>query len=454
MLRKQRNKKAWTFVVLVSFLLSIFMTSIPIAAQEQGNTAQPKFTDISEHWSKEVLDEWIEKGWISGYIDNTFRPDNPITRAEFMTLTNKAFGYETEASVSFTDLAEEAWYAGAVKKAAAAGYIGGYPDGTVRPNNPISRQEAAVIITKIAGLSDKPEQSADFNDAASIPGWSRGTIGAAAAAGYMGGYPDGTFKPVNNITRAEAVTALNKTLLAMDAEVKGIFEKAGVYGPEAGTQTITGDVWIKAPGVTLQNMTITGNLYITEEVGEGDVTLNKVTVAGDTYIRGGGPDSIYINGGDYKNIIIQKEAGKIRIVLITDRGVSVIIAEEAEDTEVILEGNFENINVNTSDVTLTIQGETTIKEINIDEQAEDVVIKTSKDTVIDKITVNTTTHVINEGRIKEAVGKAAGDSEYEVNLPENLQPQKPPGGSSSGSSSPQLATYTLTLSLILRKVEQ
>ena len=76
-----------------------------------------------------------------GLPDGTFKPDNSITRAEFVTLVNKAFNMTAKAEIDFTDVPAGAWYYGEVAKAKAAGYIGGYPDNTMRPDNPISRQE-------------------------------------------------------------------------------------------------------------------------------------------------------------------------------------------------------------------------------------------------------------------------------------------------------------------------
>ena len=387
--------------------------------------------DVAGHWAGEIIYEWMEKGLAAGYPDGTFRPDNSITRTEFMALTNRAFGFAEEETIDYSDVSESDWFAGEVKRAKAAGYIGGYPDGTMKPDNPISRQEAAVIISKIKGLAVNPGYADGFSDFEDIADWSMGEVGAAAQAGYMGGYPDGSFRPLNPITRAEALAVLDRAL----NHDNWIIDKAGVYGPEEGTQSFDGNVEIRADGIALQNVIIDGDLTIAEEVGDGEVTLNNVTVEGDTYIRGGGPDSIYINGGDYKNIIIQKTGGKLRIVMVHDKGASVVVAEETEDTEIILEGTFDRIDVKTGGITLTVQGETAIKEIKIDKQAEDVAISTSKDTVIEKMTVNTSTYVMNEGRIVEAVGDGAKDSEYEVNLPENMQPT--PSRRSGGSSSQQ-----------------
>ena len=84
-----------------------------------------------------------------------------------------------------------------------------------------------------------------------------------------------------------------------------VYDKAGNFGPDVGVETIEGNVIVKAQDVVLNNLVIKGNLTIAEEVGDGDVTLNNITVNGETYIRGGGKDSIHINGGQYKNIVIQ-----------------------------------------------------------------------------------------------------------------------------------------------------
>src|SRR5665647_2186753 len=109
--------------------------------------AQP--TDIQGHWANQQVSKWVDSGYISGYPDGTFKPDNSITRAEFITLVNKAYGYTEIAPITFSDVSPDAWYANAVAVAIAAGYINGFPDGTMRPDSPISREQAATIIMYI-----------------------------------------------------------------------------------------------------------------------------------------------------------------------------------------------------------------------------------------------------------------------------------------------------------------
>jgi hypothetical protein len=200
-----------SLVIVLCLVLSMALTAF--AAQ---------LTDIENHWAKEQIKAWVEKGLAKGYEDGTFRPDNNISRAEFMAFVNRAFNYQEKADIDYKDVKEDAWYADVIKIAKAAGYISGYQDGTMKPDNPISRQEAAIIIMRILGLVENPAGANGFRDASSIPAWSKGAVGAVAAAGIMGGYPDGTFRVANFITRAEAVVTLDRALSS----------KAGVVGEE------------------------------------------------------------------------------------------------------------------------------------------------------------------------------------------------------------------------------
>ncbi len=422
-----KDSKFFRWSLLIVFL--IFLSSTAAYAIEANDT--------EGHWAGDEITKWISNGLATGYPDGSFGPNKFITRAEFITLINKAFGYTEENNIEYSDVLETDWHSKEIKKAQAAGYIGGYPDGTMRPSNSISRQEAAIIISNIKTLESNPDYARNYDDFEAMQNWNVGQIGAASEAGYLSGYPDGYFKPLNPITRAEAIVSLDRAL----EEDIWIINKSGKYGIEGQVKVFDGDIHIDAPGVELQNITIAGDLTITENVGEGEIALNNVIVEGDTYIKGGGSDSIYINGGDFKNIIIQKSEGKLRIVMVHDRGATVMVAEEAEDTEIIFEGTFDNINVKTGNVKLIMQGETKVNEIQIYEQSKDIEITTSKDTLIEVMTVNTTTKVVNEGRIINAKGTASNNSEYQLNLPENLQSVS----TGSGRSSHTAPRYNLSL---------
>lgn len=192
-------KKANKVVLLV---LCIFLAFSGSAA------AQP--SDISGHWAEKQIADWLSKGLAGGYQDGSFQPDNQITRAEFMTLANRAFSFSSTAPINFIDVNSTDWHAAEVAKAMAAGYISGYEDNTIRPDNEITREEAAAMLVRICKLStDHFEVLNDFIDADSIQ-WSKAAVASVVAMGYMNGYPDQTFQPAKPITRAEAISTLDR----------------------------------------------------------------------------------------------------------------------------------------------------------------------------------------------------------------------------------------------------
>src|SRR5450830_1910826 len=177
-----------------------------------ANTFAFQATDISGHWAQVKIQSWIDKGLIKGYPDGTFKPDQDITRAEFMALVNRAFGYTAVAPITYTDVKAGSWYAPEVAKAQAAGYISGYPDGTMKPENPITREEVATIVARIKNLTSDANAADKFTDAAKIGSWSKGQVGAVTSAKIMQGYPDGSFMPQGLMTRAEVVVASDNAL--------------------------------------------------------------------------------------------------------------------------------------------------------------------------------------------------------------------------------------------------
>lgn len=207
-------KKGWRGLVTGILGVSLLFGSLGTASV----SAAPVPKDIKGHWAQSQLQDWLNKGYLGGYQDGTVRPNKPITRAEFVALINRLFGYNQTAAITFKDLKSTNWYYTEVAKAVAAGYIGGYENKTFRPNNPITRQEAAVIAAKVLKLNTS-STTLSFKDAKQIPAWSRGAVAAAAAKKIINGYPNGTFGPKRALTRAEAV---------------GIIANAVVHKPSQG----------------------------------------------------------------------------------------------------------------------------------------------------------------------------------------------------------------------------
>lgn len=191
--------------------------------------------------------------------------------------------------------------------------------------------------------------------------------------------------------------------LVKQPDTSTTYDKAGTYGPKTGVEVIENDVVINTPDVILQNLHIKGNLTIGEGVGEGDVTLNNITVDGETYIRGGGKNSIHINGGEYNKITIQQtSSGQVRIVATDAAGLEVVVSEDAKGEDIILEGAFENVQIDAPDVKISTQGETTIKDMVVGENSTGAEITLDKNTTVNKIDLNASVDMKGEGTIEKA----------------------------------------------------
>lgn len=202
-------------------------------------TAAAQPSDISGHWAEQPIQDWIGQGLAGGYQDNTFKPDNRITRAEFMALVNRVYGFTSEAPVQFSDVHSTDWYAAEVAKAMAAGYISGYSDGTVRPGNSITREEVAAMLTRICDLTtpDADNVLAGFVDAGDIQ-WSKTAVASVTAVGYMNGYLDQTFQPAKPITRAEAISTLDRAKAGAGHVAGGAGEQTAAASPTGPTEPV------------------------------------------------------------------------------------------------------------------------------------------------------------------------------------------------------------------------
>lgn len=211
-------------VALISDVTSVNYTN-PVklyVTSESGNVTRMytvtveegvSFSDVTAGaWYYENVMGAAENGYVSGYPDGTFKPMQSVTRAEFASMIAKAMGYDSDpdAGSAYPDVADDHWAKAAINFCAQNDIINGYDDGTFQPNKAITRQEAAAILNKAFELSVKYGVSTDlFPDNSSIAAWASDHVYAAKASGLMKGYEeDGTFRPNNQITRAEAASIL------------------------------------------------------------------------------------------------------------------------------------------------------------------------------------------------------------------------------------------------------
>ena len=160
----------------------------------------------------EVLNKEIHFNYVIGYTDGTIRPNNDISRAEvatifFRLLTDEARTQYDKTTSSFSDIKAGMWCNRAIATLTNMGIIKGYTDGSFQPNKSITRAELATIIARFAKLDVNTKTFSDINGH-----WAQKNIELAAGNGWINGYEDGTFRPNNNITRAETFAMINRVL--------------------------------------------------------------------------------------------------------------------------------------------------------------------------------------------------------------------------------------------------
>lgn len=160
----------------------------------------------------EVLNKEIHFNYVIGYTDGTIRPNNDISRAEvatifFRLLTDEAREQYTTTAGNFTDVKAGMWCNRAIATLTNMGIIKGYTDGSFQPNKSITRAELATIIARFAKLDVNTKTFSDITGH-----WAQKNIELAAGNGWINGYEDGTFRPNNNITRAETFAMINRVL--------------------------------------------------------------------------------------------------------------------------------------------------------------------------------------------------------------------------------------------------
>ena len=156
--------------------------------------------------------------YIMGYPDGTVQPEGEITRAEactifFRLLTESSRNYYFSKTNDYTDVNAGDWFNNAISTLSNAGIVTGYNDGTFRPNQPITRGEMAKIIANFANLNKGTKSFTDLSGH-----WSKSYVELAAGNGWIAGYPDGSFRPDQKITRAETVTMINRVLERVPAK--------------------------------------------------------------------------------------------------------------------------------------------------------------------------------------------------------------------------------------------
>lgn len=402
------RKKVLSLLVQVSMFFGLLN---PVMAANPAS-----FKDMPDDWSKPAVAAAIYNGLLVG-DDQAIFPKANLRRSEMAAIVNRAFGAVTKGNVSqFTDVTAESWYADEMAKAVQMGTFTGAA-GKLRPQDPITRQEAFVVLARAFKLTTIDYTPLDrFSDRAQISDWAKPAAAALVSAGYVSG-SGGRLRAKSCISRAEFAQVMQNLLGAC-------LNKPGTY-----TAVPEGNVMISVPGVTLKGVVVKGDLIIGDGVGTGEVTLDGVKVEGRTVVRGGGKNSVAVINGTTINgmVIIDNVNNEVRIV--TDQGTAVQRLEAG--SSVILEGTFGAVTIiggtaggaagqpalevrgNIRELSVEACAEIrvtsgSVTKVNVGQTAGGTTINAASGARIEAVIANAQTNVVGQGTVVSVEVKADG----------------------------------------------
>lgn len=186
-------------------------------SRSEGSTPQltpsptPSFRDMEGHWAQREVARLAERGVVSGFPDGSFRPDEKVSRAEFVKLIAVAFDLPRGSAPEFADVGADDWFAEYVGAASAAGMVTGDENRRFMPGEPVTRQDAAVILYRCMGGAAEAGK-VTFSDSGDISDYAGEAVGSLAAAGLVKGTGRNRFAPLECATRAQAAVMISNVL--------------------------------------------------------------------------------------------------------------------------------------------------------------------------------------------------------------------------------------------------
>ena len=376
-------------------------------------------------WMDPYLNQMQEWGVMRGDANGNLHGERVITRAEFVTLVNRAFGYREMGENPFKDVPNNAWYADDIRIAYKAGYFQGSSPTTASPYASVTREQAVVLIGRSLRMQNTPGYTLDYQDSGRIGHWSRGIIHQATEMGIIGGYADGTFRPKQAITRGQAASILARAIGTL-VNQSGEQDVGNVYG----------NLTITAPGVTLSNTVVTGNLYLTGGIGLDDVVLNNVTVGGKIVVCGAGSShkgessvilrNVTANGLEIDSMTNQylsvraegltsikdtvaRTSSYIEDLTVDGKGLSLIKLDGAVGAQFQLVGNIKEV-INRSPASFLGIGGGVANKVTVDERATGSTLDIGANGTVRDLNLDTAATVTGKGDITNATVNATGST--------------------------------------------
>lgn len=248
--------------VAVLLSLCLVMALIPVSAMAV------EFDDAQGHWAEAAIDRWSDAGVVSGVGNNDFDPEGEMDRAQAASVFSELLQLTDEADISnFTDIPDNAWYAGHIAKCVAAGIMAGMSDTTMEPETTLSREMFFTMFAQAMGIEREETSDVQFSDAGETASWAVGYINALANRGFISGMGDGSVQPLSDINRASVMALLNQAIVT--------------YAVEEGAQNVDGTGIVL---VLADNVSITADKPITVVVANEGATVSLAGVTGEVEV--------------------------------------------------------------------------------------------------------------------------------------------------------------------------
>ena len=314
--------------ILALFLAAVSCLSLAVSASA-ANTPNRKATDFRDFdrtaWYAEAVSAAVDNGLLYGKSSSIIDPNGDMTRAEMAAIINRSFGcYKTADISQYKDVSKSKWYYKDVALAVQMGTYNGRSSSSMAPDAPISRQEAMTVVARALELDYDAYAKTDlsaFSDRSEISNWALPYVRAMVGADYIHGRTKG-LEPLDNITRAEFAQIFYNI-------IGTYIVSKGTYGKD-----IKGSVLIRTDEVTLQNMTVDGDLIIGCGAADGKVTRDNVTVKGRLLVWGGGTKAVYCNNGtNMPEVVVARVDDAVKVIYDRDSTLAVIDTIKTRITE-------------------------------------------------------------------------------------------------------------------------
>ena len=309
-----KKKRILAMILAVASCLSLAVSA------SAANTTARKVTDFKDYdaksWYAEAVSAAVDNGLLYGKSSTIIDPNGDMTRAEMAAIINRSFGCYKAADISqYKDVAKSKWYYKDVAMAVQMGTYNGRSASSMAPDAPISRQEAMTVVARALELNYDSYSKTDlsvFSDRSEISNWALPYVRAMVGADYIHGRGK-VLAPQDDITRAE-FAQIFANIISSYITVKGTYDK-----------DIKGSVLIRTDEVTLQNMTVDGDLIIGCGAADGKITLDNVTVKGRLLVWGGGTKAVYCNAGtNMPAVVVARVDDAVKVIYDRDSTLAVI----------------------------------------------------------------------------------------------------------------------------------